>query len=428
MKRFIVETDSDGLDIAFAHLDPAVQNPLINAIEIRTPERVRVVEASGLALDNGRALRQALAEVATHGPGSDTPWVVKLLPGIFDVGDVPLSLLPYVEVEGSGELATMIMRTGTTPEVSVPDDGVLRGVDHSTLRHLTVYRPPGGDMRLSSRGIVNIGGAPRLESVTVEVEGHNVEAIMTEHHIGARLLDVTLHCHGGPSWSTCLRQTNGGTLRASNLTMTGSVRNPGILTGIEFVFSPVAISNARIDLSGPGVVGAAGGKGELTMHRASVSLDGSFRGTTGFRTTIGGVNLTDVTIHLQGWGADTTGIHVEIGSATLERVGIQVTSGDSPTGISTNNASLTLADVEILAHENVYNTGWGIDLGEGGYDLATVTGSSITAPSSTVRSVGTSAEIQNSTLAGGPVIGTEFVTCTDVWDEHGTFYPDSCPD
>ncbi len=34
MKAFAITTDSDGLDIHFFHLDPPVQNPLINAIEI----------------------------------------------------------------------------------------------------------------------------------------------------------------------------------------------------------------------------------------------------------------------------------------------------------------------------------------------------------------------------------------------------------
>lgn len=52
----------------------------------------------------------------------------------------------------------------------------------------------------------------------------------------------------------------------------------------------------------------------------------------------------------------------------------------------------------------------------------------ITAPSATVTSEGIEATISDTVLAGGPVIGTQYVTCQNVWDEHGTFYPDSCPD
>jgi hypothetical protein len=427
MKRFVVATDANGLDIVFTHLEPAVQNSLLNAIEIREPERLRVVEPIGSPLESGAAVRDAMAAVAAQEPGPDSRWIVKLLPGYYDVGDAPLSLVPYVELEGSGEAGTIVTRTGYTPDQTVRDDGVVQGVDHGTLRHLTVTRPSGGDDRLSSRGIVSNDGAPRVESVTVQVYGHHVTAIFTDHYSDTRLFDVTLRCEGGPSWSTCLEQHNGGTLRVSNLTMTGSAGNPGALTGISFLYSSAVVSNASIELSGPGVTAAGGAKGALTLHRATVSLDGRFRGTTGFTGYIATMSFTDVTMNLSGSGAATTGVDIAIGSAALERVTLTVSSGDSPTGVLAAHASVTITDSDIAVREDVYNTGWGIDLGEGSYEPVTVTGSSITAPSSTVRSAGTQVEVRDSTLAGGPVIGNGAITCTNVWDEHGTFYPNTCP-
>ena len=56
----------------------------------------------------------------------------------------------------------------------------------------------------------------------------------------------------------------------------------------------------------------------------------------------------------------------------------------------------------------------------------TLDNSTIHAPSSTVRNdVGISTVVTDSILDGGPVIGT--VTCQSVTDEHGTFYPNTCP-
>jgi hypothetical protein len=426
MKRFVVDTDADGLDIDFAHTDPVVQNPLINGIEVVAPDRLRIVEAAGSAPENGAALRSGLSDVATANAGPDNHWMVKLLPGTYDVGDAPLTLLPYVELEGSGEAATTITRTSLTPGTASQDDGVVRGVDHSTLRHLTVSRPPGGSERLSSRGIVNDGGAPRIESVTVDVRGHTVAAIVANHHVGAKLLDVTLRCEGGPAWSTCLRQENGGTLRASNLTMTGSVVAPGDLTGLGCVYSSAVVSNAAMELSGPGVTAVSVGKGAVRLYRSTLTIDGGHRGTKGLAAYMGGLHLGDVTLEITGFGAPTTGISVDLGSATLERTTIQISAGDSPTGLRIANSSLAMTGSDITAREDVYDTGWGIDLGEG-RDVAVIADSSITAPSSTVQTIGMAADISNSTLAGGPVIGNGSVTCTNVTDEHGTSYPDTCP-
>jgi hypothetical protein len=98
------------------------------------PRYVRsvVVSPVGAPAANGAALLAALASITTA--SASNPWLLKIEPGIYDVGAASLVMKPFVDVEGSGETVTRITGAGSASS-SV---GTVQGADNAELRFLSV--------------------------------------------------------------------------------------------------------------------------------------------------------------------------------------------------------------------------------------------------------------------------------------------------
>lgn len=127
---------------------------------------------------------------ATHGaPASDNPYLIKLAPGVYDLGDTPLEMLRFVDIEGSGVNATEITSTvnsdtagtvvgagfaglrllevrnegaGTSVAVSIGSN------EHMDIAHVEAHAEGTGD---ESRAISIDGASPTLEHVRVVAGG-----------------------------------------------------------------------------------------------------------------------------------------------------------------------------------------------------------------------------------------------------------------
>jgi hypothetical protein len=152
--------------------------------------RTVVVRSVGTDAQNGTALRNALAGITTASPSS--PWLLKVEPGIYDVGTPRFVMKADVDVEGSGEGVTTI-RGGGGGCVGNESATVLSTVD-ATLRSLTVVNTGGCDYAtaiwsdgpldlrdvkarasggaISSRGIILTGGFKQLTDVTADAQGN----------------------------------------------------------------------------------------------------------------------------------------------------------------------------------------------------------------------------------------------------------------
>jgi hypothetical protein len=90
----------------------------------------------GSATDNGTALNSALKNIKDAGAGN--PYLLKIEPGIYDLGSDPgsnqLDMKPYVDIEGSGEGITTITSTA---------GATVLGATHAELRWLTVQNMGG---------------------------------------------------------------------------------------------------------------------------------------------------------------------------------------------------------------------------------------------------------------------------------------------
>jgi hypothetical protein len=150
--------------------------------------RTVVVSPGASATASGTNLINALT-VFKNDPAKASAtnhWLIKLEPGVYDVGAATAEMQPFVDLEGSGELTTTIKGTGVTLTTA-------NGVE---LRDLTVSCTGNcaaivndGDSPLISRvtaqltstqlnaAIVNVDGSPTLRDVLVVASGVDAQGI-----------------------------------------------------------------------------------------------------------------------------------------------------------------------------------------------------------------------------------------------------------
>lgn len=96
-------------------------------------KRTVLVSPKGTPEQNGEALRNALNSISDA--SDENPYLVKIEPGVYDVGSTPLDMKSYVDIEGSGRDITRIYGNVVSSSLS----GVIRGSSWAALRQLSVY-------------------------------------------------------------------------------------------------------------------------------------------------------------------------------------------------------------------------------------------------------------------------------------------------
>ena len=94
-----------------------------------------VVSPVGTDAQNGTALLAALAGITDNAAG--IPYLIKLEPGLYDLGTSVLTMKEYVDIEGSGQGITHIRSTTS-------GTGTIVGADFTELRSLSVWHGGGG--------------------------------------------------------------------------------------------------------------------------------------------------------------------------------------------------------------------------------------------------------------------------------------------
>jgi hypothetical protein len=112
------------------------------------------------ATANGTALLNNLAAIPSD---PNQPYLIKLGPGIYDLGAGSLQMKQYVDIEGSGENTTII--TGHIDDVS---SGVVQGASNAEIRFLTVRNTGGGTWAVA---IYNSSVSPKMTNVTALASG-----------------------------------------------------------------------------------------------------------------------------------------------------------------------------------------------------------------------------------------------------------------
>lgn len=220
------------------------------------------VSPIGTTTQNGTALLNAIAAITDN--SATNPYLIKIAPGIYDVGATPFTMKPYVDVEGSGEGVTKI--TSGTGESSIPPAaGTVVGTNNAELRLITVENrgENGGNnyaiavfnsgtslrlthvtaaavwnassIALNFYGIWNTaGGVLTLTDVTAIVLDQSGGAVsdtgLVVNAASATVIDSTISINGAFSLNRAVQVGNGGSLTLINTTVTVSAGGSGIYT------------------------------------------------------------------------------------------------------------------------------------------------------------------------------------------------------
>jgi hypothetical protein len=175
--------------------------------------RTVLVSPGGTTTASGTNLINALA-VFKNDPTKATAtnhWLIKIEPGIYDVGATGAEMQPFVDIEGSGELTTSI--TGTDVTLTTADGVELRDLNVKCAGTCVAILNEGGSPIISrvtavanaaaaSAAIYSTDGSPFLRDVTAIAQG--VDALAIEIDAGSAFLrgvDVSASGSGatGPS-------------------------------------------------------------------------------------------------------------------------------------------------------------------------------------------------------------------------------------
>jgi hypothetical protein len=156
---------------------------------------------------NNKNLQLTLANIATFSnpvtamdrianwcgtPSEANPCLIKILPGIYDLGAGSLTMKPFVDIEGSGESTTVI--TGTNGDTTL--GGVVNGASNAEIRFLTVKNSRQASASGTAVAIANKSQSPKITHVTAITSGALSAYAMYNSESSPILNNVTISASG----------------------------------------------------------------------------------------------------------------------------------------------------------------------------------------------------------------------------------------
>lgn len=358
---------------------------LVFAAQAATAQSTTVVSpVAGNPTASGTALRNALAGISS--PSSTNPWLLKIEPGIYDIGSTALPMRSWVDVEGSGIGVTIIR--GTVDVTTSPSHGTVDGASNAELRLLTVEAIATSTVPHVA-GVVNDGAFPRLYRVKLVAQGVTGSAVWGIRNISS-----------APRIEEC------------EITSASS-GSGSIAYGVGFK-NYFAGARSVILRSQIAVIGANTQYGISMLDRLTLAelRDSQIDVTTGVSTY--GIYAAK---NLSWQGSEGLAIrNSEVSSAGGSTASYGAFLSADTTG------TLNVQMSRIWGH--VSSTAYGIK--QDGAGTVVVQGSSLVGSSATLVTNG-SATIATTELNGGAASASGWLGCQGVWDESAVFYTNTCP-
>ncbi len=134
-------------------------------------KRTVVVSPVGTDTENGTALLAALTNITDASPTKK--YLLYIEPGTYDLGSGSLQMKEHVDIQGAGELNTLI--TGTVTELNrcggTSPAATVIGANNAEMRFLTVRNTGAASERGCAIAIRNTDASPRLSHMRVEATG-----------------------------------------------------------------------------------------------------------------------------------------------------------------------------------------------------------------------------------------------------------------
>jgi len=277
--------------------------------------RTVIVSPIGDEYANGQILVDALSRIS--GASATNPYLLKIEPGVYNLGTAALQMKEYVDIEGSGEGVTLITAAG-----SATTNGTVLGANNAELRFLTVQNTGGNNHAIA---IDNYYASPRLTHVTAIASGGSINNIAVFNLVSSSVMThVTARAVGnanlnyGVGNNSSQTTMNHMTIYAAEATTNYGVYNhnssgrivDGDVTAWEGFWSygvfnddsTISIQNSRIsvgdaDMINTGVhnyITSLGGKVQIDNCKITVSsgsIGYTIANNTGYDTAVGASHL-----------------------------------------------------------------------------------------------------------------------------------------
>lgn len=313
----------------------------------------------------------ALASIQDNGPTK--PYLIRIDPGIYDLGSQSLAMKPWIDIEGSGRDITKLTALGRSDF----SDATVLTADNSELRKLTV----------ESRG-----------------SGHEAALGVLVQQTSARLSDMTIRSTGANSGcdGVLIRQGHAELSRVS-IFVSGSTTTTGIAVELD---SSALMDQVDIEA-----------RDASSINRAvlAIDVDDRFLDIRSSRFESHGGNMS-YGMHL------LFNVELRVALDNVDIVANQATSTNA--GIHSQGAErFEISDSRIVAAGGVSSYGF---LGSVTNRLK-VDNSFVAGQTSTIQRLDavSTAQVGGTKLSGGPVAGN--VTCAGVWNKSYVFFASSCP-
>lgn len=129
------------------------------------------IGSGGTPGENGVALLAVRDVISNSKPSAANPYLIKLEPGNYDLGNQSLSLLPFVDLEGSGEGTTVISST----------------VGHGNIQFTKATLIAASNSEVRSLKVINAGANPFQAAILIPASASNVLI----NHVVATVLGST---------------------------------------------------------------------------------------------------------------------------------------------------------------------------------------------------------------------------------------------
>ncbi len=205
------------------------------------------------------------------------PYLVKIMPGVYNVGSSSVQMKPYVDIEGSGENATKII--GNSGDSS---SGVIICATNAEIRLLTIENSGSGNY--SQAIYINNVSNVKLSNVTVTSSTAVIKSTGIYNRQSSPLLtNVTIISSGPSTYVTGITDDSGSPV-LKNVSI--NVSNGGDVYGMELNSSlNPSINNLKISASG----GSSRTFGIANLYTSSTTIQNADITSTGASGNILGV-------------------------------------------------------------------------------------------------------------------------------------------
>lgn len=226
--------------------------------------RIVVVNADGNNAQNGAALLDALADIAS--PSSSNRFALYLEPGIYDLAATPLAMRGFVDIIGSGLTNTTITSTAAT---------TVTAANNAFLREVRLQNTGAGTTVFLANNVAT--ELYRVSCVHLGTSGANT-AVSAQGGADLTLVNVLASAAAASSGTnTAMVASGAGTtlgLRSSSIAAANGATNVGLNAGAN---TTAVLGFVQIDITGSGTGIVAGSGSVCSLFSCAVI---AFSGTS----------------------------------------------------------------------------------------------------------------------------------------------------